>query len=315
MKRIQTGAGLVLAAIVWTAPSAAHSDDSHLVQLTETGEVPLPGSALYPEGIGVSASGDLYVGSLVERQILRLDRQTRKIQRFSAPDADLLSVIGVYVSNDDSAVYACSSDPRGVHAGRRSEIVGFDIQTGSVTRRAALPEGGLCNDIAELDDGTLLVTDSFGGRILALAPHADALSVWAQSPEFIGEGFNLNGIVSVDGAVFAVKYNSGEMFRFSSSETGVTYERVALSRPLNGPDGLERISDEQLLVVEGFAGTLSTIDLSTGAVSIVAENLDSPTTAAIHQGFAYVVQGQLDHFFGMTQEPPRPFALKRVKLP
>lgn len=50
-------------------------------------------------------------------------------------------------------------------------------------------------------------------------------------------------------------------------------------------------------------------------MSILAENLDSPTTAAIYQGFAYVVQGQLDHFFGMTPEAPAPFALKRVSLP
>lgn len=36
MKRTHRTAGLVLAAIVWTAPSAAHSDDGHLAQLTDT---------------------------------------------------------------------------------------------------------------------------------------------------------------------------------------------------------------------------------------------------------------------------------------
>lgn len=252
MKRTLGATSLVLASTLWAAPSVAHSDNDHRVELTARGEVPLPGDALYPEGIGVSQSGDLYVGSLSEHQILKLDRQTLKIQRFSGPDADLMSVIGVYVSRDDSAVYACSSDPKGVHPGRRSEIVAFDSQSGSVTRKAALPEGGLCNDIAELDDGTILVTDSFGGRILAWAPQSEALNVWAQSPEFLGEGFNLNGIVGVDDAVFAVKYNSGELFRFTMSEGSVTYEKVLLARTLNGPDGLERIGDKKLLVVEGF---------------------------------------------------------------
>lgn len=315
MKQTLRTMTLVLTSSLWAAPSVVHSDNDYRVELTATGEVPLPGATLYPEGIGVSASGDLYVGSLSEHQILKLDRQTRKIQRFSGPDADLMSVIGVYVSRDDSAVFACSSDPKGAYPGRRSEIVAFDSQSGSVPRRAALPEGGLCNDIAELDDGTILVTDSFGGRILAWAPQSEALNVWAQSPEFLGEGFNLNGIVGVDDAVFAVKYNSGELFRFTMSKGSVTYEKVLLARTLNGPDGLERIGDKKLLVVEGFTGAVSTIDLTTGAVSILAENLDSPTTAAIYQGFAYVVQGQLDHFFGMTPEAPAPFALKRVSLP
>lgn len=250
MKRFLKTVGLVLAGTTWATPSIAHLDTRHRVELTATGEVPLPGDALYPEGIAVSRSGDLYVGSVAEGHILKLDRQTRNILKFSPPNADLMAVIGVYVSNDDKVVYACSSDPKGLFASRRSEVVAFDVQSGSVKRRAALPEGGLCNDIAELDDGTILVTDSFGGSIFALAPNEDALSVWAQSPEFIGEGFNLNGIVTIGDTVFAVKYNSGELFRFSSSETGVTYQRVELSRPLNGPDGLERIGDSKLLVVD-----------------------------------------------------------------
>ena len=315
MKRQFTAAYVALAAIASAAPAFAQSANDYLVRLTASDEVPLPGSAFYPEGIGISSSGDLYVGSLSERRILRLDRQTRQIEQFSAPDADLLSVIGVHVSKDDRTVYACSSDPKGVHSGRRSEIVALDIQTGSVVRRAALPEGGLCNDVAELEDGTVLVTDSFGGRILALPPQSSALAVWVQSPEFVGQGFNLNGIVSLGDEVYAVKYNSGELFRFSRSQGSTSYEAIQLSRRLNGPDGLEQIGENRLLVVEGLTGTISMIDVTTGVVSTLAENLDSPTTAAIHDRYAYVVQGQLDHFFGMTQQPPKPFALKRIRLP
>lgn len=315
MKRLAISASLILAGAAWAASAIAQTNDIYLVQLTETGEIPLPGDGFYPEGIGISQEGDLYVGSLADNQIWRLNRQTRRIERFSAPDADLLSVIGVHVSADNRSVYACSSDPKGAFAGRRSELVTFDLQTGLVLGRAPLPEGGLCNDIAEMDDGTVLATDSFGGRIMALQPGSDTLSVWAQSPEFLGEGFNLNGIVSIGDLVFAVKYNSGELFKFTQTSKGIRHERLALARELEGPDGLEHIGDDKLLVIEGFSGAISVIDLTTGSVDLVAENLDSPTTAAIHDGFAYVVQGQLDHFFGITPTPPVPFALRRVKLP
>ncbi len=306
---------LFLAAPAFAASAEAGLKDPYEVRLTPTNEVPLPGDDFYPEGIAVSAEGDLYVGSLSKNEIWRLDRQTKRIERFSAPDANLRSIIGVHVSGDGRSLHACSSDPKGAYPDRRSELVTFDLQSGAVTGRAQLPRGGLCNDIAELADGTILLTDSFGGRIFALRPGSRELSVWAMSPDFAGEGFNLNGITSVVDAVFAVKYNSGELFKFTWDLNGVKHERLSLDRPLNGPDGLERLGPDTLLVVEGFTGSVSIIDLSTGSLSVVAQDLDSPTTAAIFDGFAYVVQGQLDHFFGMTQEPPGPFSLKRVTLP
>lgn len=315
MNRFSFRASLLLAAGSFAAPVAAQPGAPTLVELTASDEVPLPGSTFYPEGIAVSADGDLYVGSLATNQILRLDRQSRRIERFSAPDADLLSVIGVHVSADGRSVHACSSDPKGMYPGRRSELVTLDMQTGNVTGRAQLPEGGLCNDIAELDDGTVLVTDSFGGQILALRPGDRALTIWAQSPDFRGDGFNLNGIVSLGDAVFVVKYNSGELFKFTRAADGIMHERVRLDRALNGPDGLEHIGKDRLLVVEGFSGAVSEIDLVSGSVKEVAGNLDGPTTAAIFDGYVYIVQGQLDHFFGMTPSPPEPFALKRVRLP
>lgn len=315
MIRTLTGACLLLSMSAHAAAAEAATNDHFVVRLTPANEVPLPGDEFYPEGIAISADGDLYVGSLAQNEIWRLDRQSKRIERFSRPDANLLSVIGVHVSGDGRSLYACSSDPKGAHPGRASELIAFDLQSGAVTNRSALPLGGLCNDIAELDDGTVLLTDSFGGRMYSLRPGENGLSIWAASADFSGEGFNLNGIVAVGDAVFAVKYNSGELFKFTRTRNGVAHERVALDRPLNGPDGLEHLSGDRLLVVEGLSGSVSIIDLAAGSVSVIVENLDSPTTAAIHEQFAYVVQGQLDHFFGMTQDPPRPFGLKRVPLP
>lgn len=315
MIRTLTGACLLLSISAPPASAEAATNDPYVVRLTPANEVPLPGDAFYPEGIAIADDGDLYVGSLAQNEIWRLDRQSKRIERFSRLDANLLSVIGVHVSGDGRSLHACSSDPKGAYRGRASELVTFDLQSGAVTGRAALPLGGLCNDIAELDDGTVLLTDSTGGRIYSLRPGGNALSVWAASADFNGNGFNLNGIVTVGDEVFAVKYNSGELFKFITTPNGVAHERIALDRPLNGPDGLESLSGDRLLVVEGLSGSVSIIDLAAGSVSVIAEILDSPTTAAIHEQFAYVVQGQLDHFFGMTDAPPGPFSLKRVALP
>lgn len=92
---------------------------------------------------------------------------------------------------------------------------------------------------------------------------------------------------------------------------------VSLDRPLAGPDGLEAYQDA-LIVVEGASGALSRIDLDpstrSGVVTTIADGLDSPTTAAIVGNEAFVVQGQLDHFFGLDPAPPAPFTLVRVSL-
>ena len=279
-------------------------------------EIALNAPDLYPEGISAAPDGKLYISSLKRSEIIELDPDSGVQRVFAGQDADLMSVIGVRVSADGRRVYACSSDPAGQFGGRSTELVVFKRADGSVKGRYPLPGGGMCNDIALLESGEVLLTDSLNPRILSIKAGRPALAEWVRSDLFTGEGFGLNGIAAVGDQVYVVKYNTGEMFRIEGSTDARRVTPIALDRPLMAPDGLIALSATTFLVVEGGAGALTRVELDgdAGRTETVLSNLDVPTTAAMRGDEVFVVQGQLDHFFGMDPAAPEPFALVRAPL-
>lgn len=280
----------------------------------------LPGDDFYPEGVAIAPNGDVFVGSLGRSEIWRIPSGTVAAERFVDASANLMSVIGVHVSADGKRLYACSSDPAQRFGGRPPEVVVFDAASGRTLHRSEFPDGGLCNDMTEMADGTILVTDSFNPRLLAMEKGAEGVSFgeWLRDDRFAGEGISLNGIAATGEAIYVVKYSSGEMLRIVRNGDSATIGEVDLGRPLAGPDGLELLSDGTLLVVEGHSASLSRITLAadglSGTVRAVGESYLVPTTVAARDGEAYVVQGQLDRFFGSETSPPEPFSIRVTRI-
>lgn len=289
----------------------------------------LPDPAYGPEGISVDKAGALYVGSLTEGRLVRIDPATGRVVDFVPSGAGgLVSVVGTHVSADDKVVYACSSDP-GISALKgtaRPALVAFERASGKLVARYDLPAGGkFCNDISELADGTILATDSFRPRIYALKPGARKLDIWFEDPFFDGDGFNLNGIAVDGGRVYVVRYNKGTLHAIPVGSDGSAGARedIALPRPLRAPDGLTRLSDGHFLVVEGGGlkagarGDLTALKIEGGRalLSPIAQDLKVPTTVAVRGGTAFVVEGQLDHLFDPSAGPASPYRILRVALP
>jgi hypothetical protein len=52
-----------------------------------------------------------------------------------------------------------------------------------------------------------------------------------------------------------------------------------------------------------------------GHVTLLATGLDNPTTVALHDGDAFIVESQFDHFFQVDRTPADlPFRVKRLWL-
>jgi len=279
--------------------------------------IALPPADMYPEGIGMAANGDIYVGSLKRSEIWRVDGTSGAASLFAGAEAGLMSVIGVHVSADGDRIYACSSDIRTEQAGTKTELVVLDRADGTVLARHAFPGGGFCNDIAERADGTILATDSFVPRILALRP-GGGFGEWLRDDSFAGEGISLNGIAEIDGYVYVVKFSSGEMLRIDDSGATPRIEAVDLGRPLARPDGLELLSDGRLLLIEAGSGSLLRIAFTDGGLAGDVETIRAdyltPTTVAARNGEAFVVQGQLDRLFGRNPTPAVPFEIRVTPL-
>jgi sugar lactone lactonase YvrE len=130
------------------------------------------------------------------------------------------------------------------------------------------------------------VTDSFAPVIYKIDTAGKA-SIFAQNPIFLtGKSFNLNGIAwHEDGFVLVGKYNSGELFRVSTTDP-TDISAVTLPEPLVGADGIHLIDGEHLLVVQN-SGADRTVELtstdgwkSASIVRTEPSKLSMPTAAA-----------------------------------
>lgn len=291
--------------------------------------IALPDPAYAPEGIAADKAGTLYLGSLAEGRIVRIDPASSKVEDFvPAGLGGLVSVVGVRVPANDRLVYACSSDPgisklKGTAA---PALVAFERESGQLAGRYELPgDGKFCNDITEFADGTILATDSFRPRIYALKPGAPKLDIWFEDSYFGGDGFNLNGIAADGKTVYVVRYNKGTLHAIPVGADGTAGRRsdILLPRPLRAPDGLTRLSPGKFLVVEGGGlkagsrGALTALTVKNGKaeLKVLAEDLRVPTTVAVRDGTAFLVEGQLDHLFDPAAGPADHYRVLRIAMP
>lgn len=265
--------------------------------------VPLPGSAetavksiplpenFFPEGITVTSVGRMYVGSVANGGIYTVNPGAEEATPFVPPGGlPKPAVLGMAVSGDNGLLWVCNNDLAASPV--VSDIVGIgaaDRQVKASHPLAPSPVGAFCNDIVLEPNGTLWATESFGGRIFRIPPGElpsnTQATAWLQATELAGpngpsaEAFGVNGIALVSGKLFLVNSSRGQLLSIdprltqpSSSDLKV----VALSEAgtpgklLVTPDGITRVSDTELLVVEnGF------LDAAGGGKRLARISLDT----------------------------------------
>lgn len=292
----------------------------HLAAYAQHAGQHLPGDRLFPEGIATTSDGRIFIGSFTGGTILETDASGQTRTFIPAGQNGLVSVVGLMSDEENNLLYACSSDPGiGDLTGNAAPaLTAFDLETGASVARYELPAGGFCNDITQAPDGSIYVTDSFNPRILKLDTSTSRLKEWVTDSRFEGEGFNLNGLAFANNAIYTVKHNSGELFEIPVERDGSagSVEIVPIQAPLQNPDGLIAISNEELLVVEG-AGNVQQICLTQyrGQFKMIASSLDVPTSIAISGKNAYIVESQFDHLFDPAVSKTKPDVFRVAVVP
>jgi sugar lactone lactonase YvrE len=236
----------------------------------ELGEqIALPGNDAYPEGIAAAADGTLYVGSIATGKIWRVPPGSTQAEEFVADGVLARGALGMKVDEKRELLWVCDSNPAGPAGGT---IVGIDLADGGVSVRHDMGANALCNDIVVDPGGTLWATDSFGGSIYrvpaAVVNSNAAASVWLTDPLLTPPrgGFGANGIALAGQRLFVSVTSSGILARIdpNSDEPEDSIEAVTLiqrgasgSVTLSGPDGVDALSDTELLVVENGIATPS----------------------------------------------------------
>lgn len=266
----------------------------------------------YPESFTYSAKQDVFMlGSVTQGLVAKVDK-AGAYTPFIADDR-LVSTVGLLVDDASNTLWVTNSDPgagartAAATQGTLAAIATYDATTGAP--KAYYDLGGLsqgahfANDIALDAAGNAYVTDSFAPLIYKIDTAGKAF-IFAQSPLFLaGEGFNLNGIAwHKDGYLLVSKYNSGELFRISTTDP-TDIQQVTLPEALVGADGIHLIDGEHLLVAQNLAANRTVELTSTDGWQSATITRDEPSelsmpTAAITVDKAiYVLNSRLDTLF------------------
>jgi sugar lactone lactonase YvrE len=236
-------------------------------------QITIDDTRAFPESLTSTADGTIYLGSFVHGTVYRAPPGATKAAIWiQAGPNDLKRGVGVFAHEPSNTLWVCSADPD--PAKNTTMLRAFDLKTAALKGTYPFPGGGFCNDVAVMRDGTTLVTDTRGGRILVLKPGSTALDVWAQDPKWVG----IDGIAMVsDGSVLFNNVRQNQLVRVAVKPDGTAgaATMLELSQPIDGPDGMRSLPDGRFVLAENRSGRIDVVRL----------NGDKATIETIKDGF------------------------------
>lgn len=295
--------------IFMVASFAAHAQRTQIV---------IDDTRVFPESLTSTADGTIIIGSLDHGTIYQVAPGAAKAMPWIAAGPNHLGrVLGVFANEDTNTLWVCTNDidPTSTSA----ELKAFDLKTATAKGDYPFPGGGLCNDIAVARDGTTYVTDTKGGRILALKPGGTALAVWAGDPKWVG----IDGIALLpSGAILFNNVRANQLVRVDMKPDGTAgaATQLVLSQPIDGPDGMRAMRDGHIILAENRAGKIDIVDVAGDAAKIrtIRDGFKfTPTAVTIVGGTAWALEAK----FAYRNDPalkgkdPGPFGATAVPLP
>jgi len=237
--------------------------------------IDLPAPDFYPKGIAANlATGDLYIGSILNGTIVKVPNASTLVEDEvflpAVPEVLERGALGLRVDNKRGLLWVCDSNIGATPARPGGTLVGISLSDQSPAVRHKLPEGSICNDILVDPGGAIFFTEAAFGRIYRIPPDLalidDSAQRWlddaALAPPMPGQ-LGANGIALAGNRLFIANTSAGTLVRVdpsaedpASTVSVVTLSENGVSPPvaLSGPDGVFKLSDTQLLVVENGLG-------------------------------------------------------------
>lgn len=230
----------------------------------------IPEKDLIPEGIAHDPeTGAYYVGSLLKRKIVRIDK-AGKASDFTASGQDgLWDVLGLRVDPATRTLWACSgAGPSSGELDGSSSLFRYDLKTGKFVDKYDLPgRPHLCNDIAFGKGGEIFFTDSKGNTLYRL---------WLQDAEY-----RMNALVGPGTFIYpngvAASPDSSKLF-VADFRNGLSIVNPASGqvRPLPHPERVQVAGIDGLYFHEG---SLVAVQNSSGTERIVRYRLNAALDA------------------------------------
>jgi sugar lactone lactonase YvrE len=206
---------------------------------------PIAGS----DGLEFGRDGALYVGSIENREIVKMDPRTGAILATFRPDRGFEGADGLALGPDGAIYYTAPI----------SGEVGEIKPDGTHATVAKLPAG--VNGIAVSDDGRLFVGLAFEGDALyEVDPHG------VTPPRLITTGLGLNDLIWSNGNLYGVRMFTGELARIDTRTGAAT----TVAAGLGFPDSVDVDSRGRFYVSDLRTGRIFRIEPGTGSTQLLA---------------------------------------------
>lgn len=283
---------------------------------------PLPGDAVYPEGIVYDApTNAFFTGSTGDGTIFRGDLTSGEVTVLAPPDAARPFAAGLDID----------SSGRLFVAGGGTNLVTVLNSTSGIQIaqfRGAFEETFL-NDLAVAPNGDVYITDSLNPVLYRIA--AENIEIGGDLEQFVDftgtpfeygvpGSFNANGIVITDDGAFAIVVNAGmgQLFRIDLA-SGEVAEIAIVGEPVLNGDGLA-LDGDHIYVLRNAVALIVRLELDPGLTTATEvdaftdASLAFPTTLAlVGSTQALVVNSQFDR--RSTGDPVLPFNVSLIDLP
>lgn len=250
---------------------------------------------VFPESLGASANGTLYIGSMGTARVYRAKPGQIYAEPFiTKEDGKFTRVLGVLPDSRTNTLYVCDA----------AALKLFALDSGKLKATYPLPDkGASCNDIS-LKGGEAYITDTGHGRVLKLAKGADALAIWYANPA----DPSFDGLVwAKDGNLYVNTYRGNHLMRVAVNNDGSAGTMTVLntSLPLFQPDGMRLSSDGRIILVEGQGrpgaglteGRVSevTVNGNNATLRVLKTGLELPTAVTPIGNKLWILEAKLDY--------------------
>ena len=272
---------------------------------------------LWPEGIATdAATGDIYVGSIHRRAIVRLTPEGAVEELGTSSKDGLMEVLGIWVDADRRRLWAATGEGefREPFDGppRRNELVRYDLETERLDGRWPIPDDELrlLNDVATGPDGTAWATDTVRGELFRVGPDGE-LELFHRYPDLVF----LNGIaVSPDDGAIYLGHFAG--LSVVSPEDGSIEGIEGHDMALGMVDGLSYAAGRLVLVQNSHRVNFRVVRVDLADNGLEAEHLEIlpsglpdgliPYTSAVADDSVVVVAASFFELMDRGEVPPAP---------
>jgi sugar lactone lactonase YvrE len=201
-------------------------------------------------------TGAFYFGDVHNRAVW-LRTPDKKVQRFGTDDDALLGVFGLAVDEERGALWAATSAVPAMRGYTQDQdgaagVAEFDLERGTLRRVVRVRPTGdhqthVLGDLALAPDGGVLLPDSGAPVLWRLAPGAQELEAFVESPEFM----SLQGVVvAPDGGTIFLADHANGLLRVDVASRAVRRLDQPPDTTLIGLDGLVRAPNGDLIAIQ-----------------------------------------------------------------